>query len=279
MLKSKSIPLVRGSLIASKKEHSADVWCGVGEKLKAAVAEKLRARNRTSDSMTSAAYNEKDARARQISIDRHRSPRRSSDSLRLRSRSPTAGSTDRARSDSVKSSSSYHEEGEVIDDETPRWSRHDIGRAGPSRYYRPRDYRYAEDELRYREDRHRGYVPSPYSRGSPFPPIPRQPHPSVPPPHASSLRYPSSSSRHIETDRYEPDRPSRPPSCWRRSRSPGLRFASRSRSRSRSVGRDSYGYYASDHAERPIRRDSDWSRVVCFKRKEKSLTITYVMLG
>ncbi|KAI8376247.1 uncharacterized protein BYT42DRAFT_573933 [Radiomyces spectabilis] len=151
-------------------------------------------------------------------------------------------------------SSPHHEEGEVVDDESPRRSRHD---SMSIRYDRSRDYRYGEyrsfdDDHRYREDRYR-YAPS---YGPPPPPPPS--------------RYGSNSR--IESDHYEPaPRINRPPSAWGNRRSPSItsekRYASsRSRSRSRSISREPMSYYPNDYASRSTRwerdrpRDLDWKR-------------------
>ncbi|KAG0176595.1 histone methyltransferase set1 [Apophysomyces sp. BC1034] len=158
--------------------------------------------------------------------------------------------------ESVKSqSSSHHEEGEVVEEDTPVWSRrsaHTTQRYYRGREYRSHDFPYAdEDHSRYRDERHRPYM------GNTQPP---QPPPQS---YLPSSRYPMP-PRSLEGDHYEPTRTSRPPTRWSR-RSPSVgssdaRYRSRSRSRSRSVGREASGYYHGDHSQRPNRWDPDSDR-------------------
>ncbi|KAI8144522.1 hypothetical protein BJV82DRAFT_656356 [Fennellomyces sp. T-0311] len=170
----------------------------------------------------------------------------------------------KARTESIKSqSSSHHEEGEVVEDELvpSKYSRYDKPHPPPppppSHYHR--SYRYED----YRGYRASGTPPPPpppapyMSSGSRYPPPP-------PPRHLESDHYePSRTSR--------PPPPPPPPRWSRASPgdSPDPRYRSRSRSRSRSIGREPHGYYADRRwDEHDYARDRDWERDRYRRRNE-----------
>ncbi|KAI9495537.1 hypothetical protein BDB00DRAFT_237275 [Zychaea mexicana] len=263
-----------------------------GDKLKAAVAERTK-RGSTGSGASSSSAGGSSSRVVDDTSDSKPPPPPSLPLLR--DNTPTR--QPQHRSESIKSSSSHHEEGEVVEDELSPTSAKYGSSSSISRYDMknvppppppppPHPYHRSSSYSRY--DDYRGYRSGP---PPPPPPLGSTPPPPPPPPPYSS-RYPppppppSSSSRHLESDRYEPTSrssgrppppPPPPPPRWSSrgspSGSPSPRYRSRSRSRSRSIGREPRGYYADRRWEeheydRERERERDWRRDRYGRRSE-----------